>query len=105
MSIHQRLAILRKKSQSVARNDKIQVLRLQTFLFFMLFVSLTPFFILTTYEVTASVIEFGMVSKIRSYFAMMILVDGVCKPILFTYRLEFMKKGYARLFRMKQASH
>ncbi len=103
-SIHQRLTNLRKKSQWSARNDKIQVLRLQTFLFFMMFVSMLPFFLLTTYEVASGVKKYGLISKIRVYFAMMILVDGVFKPLLFTYRLEFMKKGYAKLFRMKQTS-
>jgi len=70
----------------------------------MMFVSMLPFFLLTTYEVASGVKKYGLISKIRVYFAMMILVDGVFKPLLFTYRLEFMKKGYAKLFRMKQTS-
>jgi len=69
----------------------------------MIFASVMPYFIVTTYEVVAKVNEFGLLSKIRVYLSVLILFDGMFKPILFTYRLDFMKKGYAGLFRMKQA--
>ncbi len=102
-SIHNTLTNLKKKSDSVTKNDKVQVLRIQTFIFFMIFASVMPYFIVTTYEVVAKVNEFGLLSKIRVYLSVLILFDGMFKPILFTYRLDFMKKGYAGLFRMKQA--
>lgn len=91
-SIHHRLHELRKKTQSSVKNDKIQVLRIQTVMFFLLLASSLPFLVLTSYEKLAGIKRFHVVTNVRNFMAILLLLDPIVKPVLFTYRLEFMRR-------------
>jgi len=78
-------------------NQKMRVLRVQTFIFFVFFCSWFPFVVLSPYEIIAEIKTYDILSKMRNFTVSFVLINGIVTPIVYTYRLKYMKKFFARL--------
>ena len=85
---HKRSKIIRKKSSSL--NQKMKVLKIQTFVFCVFFASWFPFITMTTYETIMGIKTYETLSKFRNFSISFILVNGIVTPIVYTYRLKYM---------------
>ena len=77
-------------------NDKIRVLKIQTIVFFVFFLSWFPFIFLVTYEIFDGIHFYSTISKIRNVSVSLIMLNGIVNPIIYTYRLKFMKGFFAK---------
>lgn len=76
--------------------NKLEVLKAQTIIFFILIVAYFPYLILSTMKVVLEWEEDKLVTNLLKYSSVVILIDTIGKPVLYTYRLNFMKKLYRK---------
>ena len=79
-------------------NQKMRVLRMQTFIFCVFFWSWFPFIVLTTYEIIMGIKTYDTISKIRNFSVSLIMVNGVVTPILYTYRFKYMRDFFSKIY-------
>lgn len=71
--------------------DKLQILRTQTLIFIIFFISWFPYIFLTSYEIFNQISTYEGVSKARNFSISAIMISCMINPIVYTYRLKFMK--------------
>ena len=84
----------RKITPTTIKSNKIKVLRTQIILFFVLVVSYLPYIIGSMFKVVYNIEENTRLSTIINLLSLMMIFDLLLKPVLYTYRLKFMKKLY-----------
>lgn len=83
-----------ERTKRCTRNNKIKVLRTQVLIFFVLVVSYLPYIISSIIKAIYDVKENTLATMIMDFLSLLMIFDLVFKPVLYTYRLKFMRKLY-----------
>lgn len=70
------------------RKDKIQLLKIQTVLFFVFLTSWFPFIFMTSYEAVRNINRYGLEATIRNFTLIFIMISCLVYPLVYVFRFK-----------------
>lgn len=71
---------------------KLHILKVQSVIFFIFLTSWFPFITLTSYEIFKEITTYETISVIRNFSIIFIMISCLLNPLVYTYRLKFMRQ-------------